>query len=44
MEVINEFIGNVMQPNICIPLRYVLYKYINANSNDVFLVVTLVIY
>jgi len=33
-----------MQPNICIPLRYVLYKYIKANRHDVFPAVTLVIY
>lgn len=44
MCVINEVIGDVMQPNICIPLRYVLYKYIKANRHDVFPAVTLVIY
>lgn len=44
MCVINEVIGNGMQTNTCIPLRYMLYKYIKANRRDVFSVVTLVIY
>lgn len=44
MCVINQVIGNVMQPNICIPRRYVRYKYIKANGHTVFPVVTLVIY